>query len=177
MNSSFVCMYLTLGFSSILCASTEIIASVMSSAVTVFLFARNAFACARSYIPIDALTLGFLSMFLCSRSILTNSIARASKSSSKVTVNFCPLSSTILFSMSRLSGYPMWTMSNLSMKTSDSFSVAAVSSGFIVPMKMKFAGSSTVYAPNVAFPSSRTCNSAFCSFSGHLFTSSKNSIP
>jgi len=29
----------------------------------------------------------------------------------------------------------------------------------------------------VAFFSSRTCNRAFCTFSGHLFSSSKNKIP
>jgi len=59
----------------------------------------------------------------------------------------------------------------------DNFSVAVVSSGFIVPMKMKFAGKSIVWLPIVALFSSSTCKSAFCSFSLHLLSSSKNNIP
>lgn len=52
-----------------------------------------------------------------------------------------------------------------------------MSSGFIVAMKMKFAGKSIVWLPIVALRSSSTCNSAFCSFSLHRFISSKNSMP
>ena len=83
----------------------------------------------------------------------------------------------MVFSMSSCSGYVMWMTSQRSKNTSDSFSVAAVSSGFMVPMKMKWAGSSIVYAPRVALPSSRTCRSAFWIFSGQRLSSSKKRTP
>lgn len=103
MNSGVLMMYFIDGFSSILWLSTEMTASCTSFMLTFFLPASSAFACALSYMPIVALTLGFLLVSLFSRRLCMNSIIDSRMLSGNVVIVF-PFVFTISFSIAMVSG-------------------------------------------------------------------------